>query len=135
MPKCLNNLPMLPIMHAQTIIMVAKGLENTCRGSNYYASLNRLSLQHCNPQKRVKTNIGDVSKIRDRANQIYRDITENIVAAYQTYEAYYDQKAKGQPLKVNESVFLFDPEYDPPCTPSRIVHESLKLSIGKHHSM
>ena len=42
-------------------------------------------------------------------NEIYRNNTDNIVAAYHKYKAYYDRKAKAQPLEVNDLVFLLDP--------------------------
>ena len=45
-------------------------------------------------------------------NEIYRDNTDNIVAAYHKYKNYYDRKAKAQPLKVNDFVFLLDPKND-----------------------
>ena len=45
-------------------------------------------------------------------NFIFRDNLDNIVSAYHKYKMYYDRKARAQPLKVNEFVFLLDPKYD-----------------------
>ena len=59
---------------------------------------NALYLKYSNPERRVDTKFGDVNEILDRMNEIYRDNTDNIVAA--------------QPLKVNDLVFLLDPKYD-----------------------
>ena len=73
---------------------------------------NALDLKYSNPERRVDTKFGDVNEILDRMNEIYRDNTDNIVAAYHKYKAYYDRKAKAQPLKVNDFVFLLDPKYD-----------------------
>ena len=45
-------------------------------------------------------------------NFIFRDNLDNIISAYHKYKMYYDRKARAQPLKVNEFVFLLDPKYD-----------------------
>ena len=45
-------------------------------------------------------------------NFIFRDNLDNIISAYHKYKTYYDRKARAQPLKVNEFVFLLDPKYD-----------------------
>ena len=45
-------------------------------------------------------------------NETYRDNTDNIVAAYHKYKAYYDRKAKPHPLKVNDLVFVLEPKYE-----------------------
>ena len=73
---------------------------------------NALNLNYSDPERRVDTKFGDVNKILDRMNEIYRDNTDNIVAAYHKYKSYYDRKAKAQPLKVNDLDFLLDPKYD-----------------------
>ena len=73
---------------------------------------NALDLKHSNPEIRVDTKFGDVNQILNRMNEIYRNNTDNIVAAYHKYKAYYDRKAKAQPLKVNDLVFLLDRKYD-----------------------
>ena len=73
---------------------------------------NALDLKYSNPERRVDTKFGDVNQILNRMNEIYRNNTDNIVAAYHKYKAYYDRKAKAQPLKVNDLVFLLDPKYD-----------------------
>ena len=73
---------------------------------------NALDLKYSNPERRVDTNFGDVNQILNCMNEIYRNNTDNIVAAYHKYKAYYDRKAKAQPLKVNDLVFLLDPKYD-----------------------
>ena len=73
---------------------------------------NALDLKYSNPGGRVDTKFGDVNKFLNRRNEIYRDNTDNIVAAYHKYKAYYDRKAKAQSLKVNDLVFLLDPKYD-----------------------
>ena len=71
-----------------------------------------LDLKYSNPERRVDTKFGDVNQILNRMNEIYRNNTDNTVAAYQKYKAYYDKKAETQPLKVNDLVFLLDPKYD-----------------------
>ena len=73
---------------------------------------NALDLNFSNPERRVDAKFGDVNQILNRMNEIYRNNTDNIVAAYHNYKAYYDRKAKAQPLKVNDLVFLLDPKYD-----------------------
>ena len=73
---------------------------------------NASDLKYSNPERRVDTKFGDVNQILNRMNEIYRNNTDNIVAAYHKYKAYYDRKAKAQPLKVNDLVFLLDPKYD-----------------------
>ena len=73
---------------------------------------NALDLKYSNPERRVDTKFGDVNHILNRMNEIYRNTTDNIVAAYYKYKAYYDRKAKAKPLKVNDLVFLLDPKYD-----------------------
>ena len=45
-------------------------------------------------------------------NFCFRENSENIVSAYHKYKAHYDRKARAQPLKVNDFVFLLDPKYD-----------------------
>ena len=45
-------------------------------------------------------------------NEIYRQNSDNSINAYHKYKNYYDRKAKAQPLKVNDCVFLLDPKYD-----------------------
>ena len=73
---------------------------------------NALDLKYSNPERRGDTKFGDVNQILNRMNEIYRNNTDNTVAAYHKYKAYYDRKAKAQPLKVNDLVFLLDPKYD-----------------------
>ena len=73
---------------------------------------NALDLNNSDPERRVDTKFGDVNQILNRMNEIYRNITDNIVAAYHKYNPYYDRNAKAQPLKVNDLVFLLDPKYD-----------------------
>ena len=73
---------------------------------------NALDLKYSDPERRVDTKFGDVNQILNRMNGIYRNITDNRVAAYHKYNAYYDRNAKAQPLKVNDLVFLLDPKYD-----------------------
>ena len=73
---------------------------------------NALGQKYSNPQKRVDIKVGDVNKILDNMNEIYRDNPDNIVAAYHKYKAFYDRKAKAQPLEVNDLNFLLDPKYD-----------------------
>ena len=73
---------------------------------------NALDLKNSNTERRVDTKFGDVNKVLDRMNEIYRDNTDNIVAAYHKHKTCYDRKAKEQPFKVNDLVFLLDPKYD-----------------------
>ena len=73
---------------------------------------NALDLKYSYPEKRVDTKFGDVNQILNRMNKIYQNNTDNIVAAYHKYKAYYDRKDKAQPLKVNDLVLLLDPKYD-----------------------
>ena len=73
---------------------------------------NALDLKFLNPERTNDTKTGEVNKIFNRMNKIYRDTTDNIVAAYHKYKNYYDRKAKAQPLKVNDFVSLLDPKYD-----------------------
>ena len=73
---------------------------------------NALDLKYSYPERRVDTKFEDVNQILNRMNEIYRNNTDNIVTPYHKYKAYYDRKAKAQPLQVNDVVFLLDPEYD-----------------------
>ena len=41
-----------------------------------------------------------------------KEISDNITSAYHKYKAYYDRKEQGQPLKVNDFVFLLHLRYD-----------------------
>ena len=73
---------------------------------------NALDLKYSNPERQVDIKVGDVNIILERMNEIYRDNTFNIEAAYHKYKAYYDRKTEAQPLGVNELVFLLDPKND-----------------------
>ena len=73
---------------------------------------NPLDLQFRNANKPVETKCRDVNEILDKMNFIFRDNLDNIISAYHKYKMYYDRKARAQPLKVNEFVFLLDPKYD-----------------------
>ena len=53
-----------------------------------------------------------MNEILDKMNFIFRDNLDNIISAYHKYKTYYDRKARAQPLKKNEFVFLLDPKYD-----------------------
>ena len=48
----------------------------------------------------------------DKVNEKYMQKVHNIVTAYHNYKRYHDRKASAQPLKVNECVFLLNPQYD-----------------------
>ena len=48
---------------------------------------NALDLKYSYPERRVDIKVGDVNIIVDRMNEIYRDNTFNIVAAYHNYKA------------------------------------------------
>ena len=71
-----------------------------------------LDLQFRNAIKPAETKCKDVNEILDKMNFIFRDNLDNIISAYHKYKTYYDRKARAQPLKVNEFVFLLDPKYD-----------------------
>ena len=73
---------------------------------------NPLDLQFRNANKPAETKCKDVNEILDKMNFIFRDNLDNIISAYHKYKTYYDRKARAQPLKVNEFVFLLDPKYD-----------------------
>ena len=73
---------------------------------------NPLDLQFRNANKTAETKCKDVNEILDKMNFIVRDNLDNIISAYHKYKMYYDRKARAQPLKVNEFVFLLDPKYD-----------------------
>ena len=73
---------------------------------------NSLDLQFRNANKPAETKCKDVNEILDKMNFIFRDNLDNIISAYHKYKTYYDRKARAQPLKVNEFVFLLDPKYD-----------------------
>ena len=73
---------------------------------------NPLDLQFRNANKPAETKCKDVNEILDKMNFIFRDNLDNIISAYHKYKMYYDRKARAQPLKVNEFVFLLDPKYD-----------------------
>ena len=73
---------------------------------------NPLDLQFRNANKPAETKCKDVNEILDKMNFIFRDNLDNIISAYHKYKKYYDRKARAQPLKVNEFVFLLDPKYD-----------------------
>ena len=45
-------------------------------------------------------------------NLIFRKNSDIIISSYHKYKAYYNRKARAQPLKVNDFVFLLDPKYD-----------------------
>ena len=87
---------------------------------------NPLDLQFRNANKPAETKCKDVNEILDKMNFIFRDNLDNIISAYHKYKMYYDRKARAQPLKVNEFVFLLDPKYD-----SQRSKEEFKTSIGK----
>ena len=59
---------------------------------------------HANGQ--TKTNL---STLFDEINEKYKNNAWNIFEAYQKYKAYYDRKAKAQPLNVGDYVYLLDP--------------------------
>ena len=73
---------------------------------------NPLDLQFRNANKPAETKCKDVNEILHKMNFIFRDNLDNIISAYHKYKTYYDRKARAQPLKVNEFVFLLDPKYD-----------------------
>ena len=73
---------------------------------------NPLDLQFRNANKPAETKCKDVNEILDKMNFIFRDNLDNIISAYHKYKMNYDRKARAQPLKVNEFVFLLDPKYD-----------------------
>ena len=73
---------------------------------------NPLDLQFRNANKPAETKCKDVNEILDKLNFIFRDNLDNIISAYHKYKTYYDRKARAQPLKVNEFVFLLDPKCD-----------------------
>ena len=87
---------------------------------------NSLDLQFLNANKPAETKCKDVNEILDKMNFIFRDNLDNIISACHKYKMYYDRKARAQPLKVNEFVFLLDPS-----TTLSEAKKSLKLSIGK----
>ena len=50
-----------------------------------------------------------LSTLFDEINEKYKNNAWNIFEDYQKYKAYYDRKAKAQPLKVGDYVYLLDP--------------------------
>ena len=73
---------------------------------------NPLDLQFRYTKKPAEKKFKDVNEILDKMNFIFRDNLDNIISAYHKYKTYYDRKARAQPLKKNEFVFLLDPKYD-----------------------
>ena len=73
---------------------------------------NPLDLQFKNAQNQIKTKFKDINEILNKMNSTFRENSDNIIAAYHKYKTYYDRKARAQPLKVNDIVFLLDPKYD-----------------------
>ena len=73
---------------------------------------NPLDLQFRNANKPAETKCKDVNEILNKMNFIFRDNLDNIISAYHKYKMYFDRKARAQPLKVKEFVFLLDPKYD-----------------------
>ena len=53
-----------------------------------------------------------MSENLDKMSFIFRENSDNIISAYHKYKTYYDRKARAQPLKVNDFVFLLDAKYD-----------------------
>ena len=73
---------------------------------------NPLDLQFRNANKPAETKCKDVNEILNKMNFIFGDNLENVISAYHKYKMYYDTKARAEPLKVNEFVFLLDSKYD-----------------------
>ena len=67
---------------------------------------NPLDLQFRNANKPVERKCKDVNEVLNKMNCIFSDNLDNIISAYHKYKMYYDRKARAQPLKVNEFVFL-----------------------------
>ena len=45
-------------------------------------------------------------------NATFRQNSTNFIIAYHKYKAYYDRKARAQPLKINDFVAVLQPMYD-----------------------
>ena len=73
---------------------------------------NTLDLHFRNSNKQAETKFKDVNEILDKMNFVFPENSDNIISAYHKYKAYYDRKARAQPLKVNDFVFLLDTKYD-----------------------
>ena len=54
----------------------------------------------------------NVNELLNKMNFAFREKSDNIISAYHKYKAYYDRKTRPKTLKVNDFVFLLDPEYD-----------------------
>ena len=91
---------------------------------------NDLDLKYSYPEKRVDTNFGDVNKILDRMNEIYRDNTDNIIAAYHNTKLTMTEKPRH---KHPNRTTLFS------CltsnTTPRVAKKSSRPSTGKARSM
>ena len=60
----------------------------------------------------VTTQPTDVSKMLYEVNEQYKQNVHNIVTAYHKHKTFFDRKAIGEPLKVNEYVSLLNPQYE-----------------------
>ena len=65
-----------------------------------------LDLQFRNANNSVNAKCKDVNEILDKMNYIFRVNSDSIISAYHKYKLYYDRKARAQPLKVKDFVFL-----------------------------
>ena len=73
---------------------------------------NAIDIQYLHPNKQVDTKYTEVNQILDKMNAAFRQNSADIIKVFHICETYYDGKARTQPLKINDFVFLLNPKFN-----------------------